>query len=156
MPIQLDSRYKDYPIYAQKIQTKTDNPYFTDGEIAFCIFIEHSNNFLDIIEDGDFIILKGGAGTQNDFHIVKTTIKNNVAHFEATSDFLTDLPCKSILLEDIQEAPIYAKILFTISNRMNQEMRIHFEGLPLQLFEESETEKADRKFTIRLPSERKQ
>lgn len=154
MPVQLDDKYGKYPIYAQKIQTKTDNPYFTDGDIAICIYIEHSYNFLDIIEDGDFIILKGGAGTKNNFHIVKTIIKDNTVFFEATSDFLTDLPCKSILLEDIQEAPIHAKILFTTSNRTNQEMLIRFKGIPLQLFEKSEYEEIEQEFAISFPSER--
>lgn len=156
MPVQLDDKYRNYPIYAQKIQTKANNPYFTDDDIAICIYIEHSQNFFDIIEDGDFIVLRGGAGTKNNFHIVKVIIKDNTVFFEATSDFLTDLPCKSILLEDIQEAPIHAKILFTASNRTNQEMLIPFKGTPLHFFEksESEDEEIEQEFAIAFPSER--
>ncbi|WP_449451464.1 hypothetical protein [Streptococcus suis] len=110
---------------------------------------------MDVIENGDFLILKGGAGTKNNFHIVKLVIKKDTAYFEATSDFLKELPCKQILLEDIQQAPIYAKILFTISNRMNQEMAIDFDAKPSHhLNPKTENEKEQSKFTLVLPSER--
>lgn len=155
MPIELDKKYSDYPIYAQKIETKASNPHFINGEVAVQIYIENCQNFLDVIEDGGFLILKGEAGTKNNFHIVKLVIKKDTAYFEATSDFLKELPCKQILLEDIQQAPIYAKILFTISNRMNQEMAIDFDAKPSHhLNPKTENEKEQSKFTLVLPSER--
>lgn len=155
MPIEVDKKYKDYPIYAQQIQTVGNNSYFTNGDICVQIYIENHNNFQDIIEDGDFVILKGGAGTDNDFHIVKLTIKDGTVYFEPTSDFLTDLPCKELLLEDIQEAPIYAKILFTISNRTNQDMFIDLYGIPSKHLRGPENdEPVARNIKLHLPSER--
>lgn len=154
MPIELNNKYKDYPIYAQRIETKADNSYFTDGEISVQIYIEDSKNFQDILDDGDFVVLKGGAGTKNDFHIVKLSIKDSTAYFEATSDLLTDLPCKKVLLEDIQEAPIYAKILFTISNRMSQSMLIDFYGIPSHHMQTNEEPQKPHHFQLSLPSEK--
>lgn len=155
MAIQLDDKYKTYPIFAQKIETKAENPYFINGEITIQIYIEDAENFLEVVEDGDFLVLKGGAGTKNNFHIVKLIIKEDTAYFEPTSDFLTELPCKQILLEDIQQAPIYAKILFTISNRMNQEMIIDFMGIHISDLDSENFDKTkQRNFKMLFPSER--
>ncbi|MGT2744100.1 hypothetical protein ACVRW4_01900 [Streptococcus phocae subsp. phocae] len=155
MTIQLDDRYMNYPIYAQKIETKKDNIYFTDGDIAIQIYIANHDKFLDILEDGDFVVMKGGAGTKNNFHVVKLSIKDDTVYFEATSDFLSDIPCKQILLEDIQQAPIYSKILFTISNRMNQSMVIDFFGIPRQHSNiDNQTVNEAINFGISFPSER--
>lgn len=155
MPIELDKKYNNYPIYAQRIETKVNNPHFINGEIAIQIYIEDCQNFLDVVEDGDFLVLKGGAGTKNNFHIVKLAIKEDYAYFEATSDFLKELPCKQILLKDIQQAPIYAKILFTISNRMNQEMLMRFNGITFQDLKSENPEKtAPHKFRIAFPAKR--
>lgn len=60
MPIEFDKKYNNYPIYAQSIETKANNPHFINGEIAIQIYIEDCQNFLDVVEDGDFLVLKGG------------------------------------------------------------------------------------------------
>lgn len=156
MPVKVDEKYKDCPIYAQKIETTDTNPYFTNGDLSVQIYIENHKNLQEVLDDGDFIILKDGAGTKNDFHIVKLSLKDEIVYFEPTSDFLTALTYREVCLNEIHKVPIYAKILFTISNRTNQDMIIDFYGIPYKHLTGTEKSKNEHiEFALRLPSERK-
>lgn len=123
MILSTDKRYKNIPLFVMQLDTTTDNLNFLDGDIAVAAALTNNENILDLIDDNDFLVLKGGAGTKNDYHIVKVNLNSEKLLFSATSSFVSDLPITEIRIDKIRQAPIVAKILFTISNKTTNKIK---------------------------------
>ena len=122
--IKVDKRYEDLDVILTRVETSSDNLIFLNNDIVSAVVLREKENIIDYIDDGDCIILEGGAGTYNDRHIVKVSISEEMMYFNPTSSFLKNLPAKQIALKDISTAGIIAKILFTISPKIKENLNL--------------------------------
>lgn len=118
--IDVDKRYDSLKIILTRVETSSDNLTFLNNDTVAAVVLEDKENIIDYIDDGDCIVLKGGAGTPNEHHIVKISISEDMVYFNPTSSYLTDLPIKQIALKDIKQARIISKILFTVSSKIKE------------------------------------
>ncbi|MFK4925972.1 hypothetical protein ACI1TM_04705 [Lactococcus garvieae] len=122
--IKVDKRYEGLDVILTRVETSSDNLIFLNNDIVSAVVLREKENIIDYIDDGDCIILEGGAGTYNDRHIVKVSISEEMIYFNPTSSFLKNLPVKQIALKDISTVGIIAKILFTISPKIKENLNL--------------------------------
>lgn len=60
---------------------------------------------------------------KNDYHIAKVNLDKEKLLFSATSSFVSELPITEIRIDEIQQTPIVAKILFTVSNKTTNKIK---------------------------------
>lgn len=122
----LSERYKNLEPFMAVINTLPDNTNFTNENIAIGVYLKNlqtSEELLELIDNGDIIVLKGGAGTDSASHIVKVEISDSHFYFSATSSFLTELPYKKVLKTELHTINIVAKILITVSNETTEDIQ---------------------------------
>lgn len=124
----LPERYQNYPLFLNPIQTVADNPHFTNGDVAVVIFLKEAEqkDLRNLIDDGDFLMLEGDAGTGIAYHIVQVKMEETKLTFHATSKNLTKLPVTEVDLNQLDQANVFGKILFTFSNKVMEVLNMDF------------------------------